>query len=297
MGKSDKKKTKPDEFVDLESALTANLDVLYNTDFAEGEKQDEPEEASEQLELREEPLETEETAKAPSGEAVSFEIPYEEDAPEDIKEEDDDIYNDINSALASQIKAEIKREKRIKRLKKPRWWLLSLIPFIGIFVLLIRPLRRNCPKWFMILRTIIFVAFAVEVMGIVASDGKLLCFEGAAYARWRMEERTALGITGAVSAESAKKLTGTPTPTEVPFSLDEELLATKVNTLLIVADKEEKILLGYYKSCWEQAGTEEYSSAYRQAMSIADLYFDSGIDTIKDESIKNKILEWENKNQ
>ncbi len=182
----------PDDLQVLEDALVANLDGLYDSGFAEGE----PLENSENTEYEgpkvvEDPETGEVYSVAPDGERIRDKDGNdasggeEVDAP-DIAEADDAIFNDINDALASQIKAEIRREKRIRKFKKSRWWLLSLIPFLGIFVLMIRPLRKNMPKWFMILRTVIFIAFSIEMIGAVVSNGRLLFYQAASYASGHM---------------------------------------------------------------------------------------------------------------
>jgi anionic cell wall polymer biosynthesis LytR-Cps2A-Psr (LCP) family protein len=197
-----------DDFTDLESALTSNLDHLYDSGFVQEEtKEDEKDPVNEddtgaegEADIEKEDAASavfsKEAADTPGEMTDSAEI-SEENKPSvsgaseeigSVSEADEEIFKDIDQALATQIRSEIKRERRIKRLKRSKWWLLSLIPVIGIFVLFIRPLRKHMPVWFMILRTLVFIAFALEVIGTVASDGRLLYYQGAAFMRDRMAE-------------------------------------------------------------------------------------------------------------
>ncbi len=159
--------TEPD-LAEFDNALSETLANLYESDFALLKDA-----AEEEKQIFEQAAKEDGTAFEPV--ELPSENPTEEEEPEpgDVTEIDDDVFKDINSALAEQIKVEMKKEKILKVLKRPRWWLLSLIPLLGIFVLFIRPLRKYMPRWFMIVRALIFMAFAVCVMGVVASDGEL----------------------------------------------------------------------------------------------------------------------------
>ncbi|MBR1618120.1 hypothetical protein IJ670_08225, partial [bacterium] len=54
---------------------------------------------------------------------------------------------------------------------------------------------------------------------------------------------------------------------------------------------EKKQYLAYCKASWLNSGTDEFKDAHKLAKHYTDLYFEKGIDAIKDENIKIFILE------
>ncbi|MBP5183792.1 MAG: hypothetical protein J6113_01640 [Lachnospiraceae bacterium] len=246
-----KQNIEPEDLQNLEDALVANLDGLYDSGFAEGEPDEESEnteyegprivedpETGEVFSVESDGIRTDEREKEArsNGDQKSADGFSEDAGAPDITEADDAIFNDINDALASQIKAEIRREKRIKKFGKSKWWLLSLIPLLGIFVLMIRPLRKNMPKWFMILRTVIFVAFAIEMIGVVVSDGHLLFYQIASYSEKHMgKELQNKDFSKAAAGAGTLSLSGVSTETKKKAAQREGFL----NTLFIVESADE----------------------------------------------------------
>ena len=225
-------------FENLEDALDANLETLYESDFAEP---DDPDEENPDVRAFRESIDTEDHFVDPDYDPESDTEIFDEndtavpDVPDELDQQDEAIIHDISDALANQIKAEIKREKRIKRLKRSRWWLLSLIPVLGIFVLLIRPLRKHMPKWFMILRTLIFLAFSIEVIGVVATDGRMLFYQMSAFAKNRMGKKFEAFYTG--EPDVTPGVQGLSDPALSSVYEDEEGF---LNTLIVVSDSLDK---------------------------------------------------------
>lgn len=67
---------------------------------------------------------------------------------------------------------------------------------------------------------------------------------------------------------------------------------TRIKALNLSA-KDEITVLTYHKTCWELAGTQEWSDALHQAKEFMEIYNTQGIDAIEDEVVKNRIIRWE----
>lgn len=102
--------------------------------------------------------------------------------PEEDFSGEEDIIDDINAALAQQVN-EINAAPAVPE-KSSKWWLI-LIPLVGIGFLFTK-FREGMPKWLMGVRIAVFSIFAVFVIGILASGGKLVYDMVGIYSRWRM---------------------------------------------------------------------------------------------------------------
>ena len=56
-----------------------------------------------------------------------------------------------------------------------------------------------------------------------------------------------------------------------------------------LTDKENAVLMSFYKRMWAQAGTEEFAESLKKASQIMQLYKTSRMDAIEDEEIKKII--------
>jgi len=156
------------ESTDFDQALSASLDSFFESDCSTKEDA-----SAEEKKIFAETVTYEETVETEVEDQSQPED--DEPAPEEVQDIDDNVFNNIDSALASQIAVEIKKEKRLKAKRRPKWWLLSLIPVLGIFIIFIGPVRKYMPKWFMALRTLVFSCFAVAVLAVVATEGQFAC--------------------------------------------------------------------------------------------------------------------------
>lgn len=166
---------------DIDAALSASLDGLYENNFIQ--EDDNSDENSANGSEENPPVNDEgnnpESAQGPDLSEEFIELAdfpnekIEKDSSTEFSEEDVALIDDISDALADQIKSDLKKHKKSKKKGKSFWWLLTLIPFLGILVLFFKRLRRDMPVILMLLRTLIFVAFAVLFVGSTATNGKL----------------------------------------------------------------------------------------------------------------------------
>ena len=155
---ADAKDEETDELDDYNAALAMNLAEFFDEVAV---TEDEPEQV----------------------EATDDDIRYfDADFPEENAPSEEDIIDDINAALAMQVNEMSTAGVRQKKSKK---WLLTLIPIAGIGFLFTR-FREGMPKWLMGLRIAIFSLFAVLVLGVAVSGGKLVFDMIGIYSRWRM---------------------------------------------------------------------------------------------------------------
>ncbi len=122
---------------------------------------------------------------------------------EESHEDEDDIMEDINAALALQVNYELEKEPEDKGGSKK--WLLSLIPFAGVLLMFLK-YRKNTPKWFMVLRTAVFMIIFSFTVAVAASGGKVVYN----LIGWYFEARTQNGT----QPTSAEQLTTIPTGAE-----------------------------------------------------------------------------------
>ena len=113
---------------------------------------------------------------------VTEETLFEDEFPEENLSGEEDIIDDINAALALQVN-EMSAASSVQG--KPKKWLLTLIPLVGIAFLFTR-FRKGMPKWLMGVRIAVFSVFAVFLISIFASKGKIIYNMAGAYMRWRM---------------------------------------------------------------------------------------------------------------
>jgi len=73
---------------------------------------------------------------------------------------------------------------------------------------------------------------------------------------------------------------------------DAEPLLSKLS----LTDDEMHEMMGYYRTCWETAGTDEWKKGLEQAGRIAETYVKYGIDGFEsNEMLKRFVLDWEEK--
>lgn len=162
----------------IDAALSASLDGLYQNDFehpAEDDIQNMPEHIAEDFDDEIVDLTKNNDFSEDGSETLKFtqEAVIPEEEPEEFTEEDEILIADISDALAVQINSEISKSGKRRKKKHSFWWLLTLIPFLGIFIMMIRKLRKGMPKILMVLRVLVFFTFAVLLIGTVATDGEL----------------------------------------------------------------------------------------------------------------------------
>lgn len=127
-------------------------------------------------------IEIEKVTEAQEKTEDDFTVTLEDAFPEEDHSGEEDIIDDINAALALQVN-EINAVPTVKKSSKK--WLLTLIPLVGIGFLFTK-FREGMPKWLMGVRIAVFSIFAVFVIGVFASGGKLVYNIAGAYIRWRM---------------------------------------------------------------------------------------------------------------
>lgn len=220
---------------DIDAALSASLDGLYENDFVQTV---EPAE-NDGSEMSETPVETEFGNVSDNSENTGFsdesselaDFPnekIEQDSTAEFTEEDVALIDDISEALAVQIKSDLKKNTR-KKDTRSFWWLLTLIPFLGVLVLFFKRLRKDMPKVLMLLRAIIFLAFAILIIGSVATEGRLDYYLLSAYTTARMDT---------IEPEN-KVLIPTPEP-EIPgLHKDDQY----INSLVTIRDSKSSCLM------------------------------------------------------
>ena len=104
------------------------------------------------------------------------------DFPQEDESEEQNIIDDINAALALQVNEMSAANSPQRKSKK---WLLTLIPLVGIAFLFTK-IREGMPKWLMGIRIAVFSLFAVLLIGIGVTGGKLIYDIAGVYSRWMM---------------------------------------------------------------------------------------------------------------
>lgn len=107
---------------------------------------------------------------------------FEDEFPEENISGEEDIIDDINAALALQVN---EMSAASSAQGKPKKWLLTLIPLAGVAFLFTK-FRKGMPKWLMGVRIAVFSVFAIFLISVFASNGKIIYNMAGAYLRWRM---------------------------------------------------------------------------------------------------------------
>lgn len=233
---------------DIDAALSASLDGLYENDFIQEVEPSEEtsENVAETFENNTEQIEDENSGFSEEvGELIDFpNEKIEKDSSTEFTEEDAALIDDISEALAVQIKSDLKKHSAKKKRGRSFWWLLTLIPFLGVLVLFFKRLRRDMPKILMLLRVLIFVSFTLLFVGSVATKGSLDYF---LISRWASNEMTLVEYKSTVLI---------PSPTPEISGLHEEKQI--VNSLVSIKDSKTGSVSQVVVSFDEKKGNVEF---------------------------------------
>ena len=64
---------------------------------------------------------------------------------------------------------------------------------------------------------------------------------------------------------------------------------------LQLSQKDEITILAYHKLCWDTAGTQEWKQALLDAKNIMESYKKYGLESIENDELKQRLIEWEKK--